>query len=68
VKAGNAVAALKASLKPAATVKRDGRWQTLDASRVVPGDLVLLASGSAVPADCVLQHGSVDVDQARACW
>lgn len=64
-KAGDAVAALKASLKPLATVKRDGKWQNMDASLLVPGDLVLLGSGSAVPADCIVNHGSIDVDQAR---
>ncbi|GFR41407.1 hypothetical protein Agub_g2090 [Astrephomene gubernaculifera] len=63
-KAGNAVAALKASLKPQATVKRDGKWVTLDAAFVVPGDLVLVASGSSVPADCLINHGTVDVDQS----
>ena len=25
---------------------------------------MLLASGSAVPADCVVNHGSIEVDQA----
>ena len=44
--------ALKASLRPQATARRDGVWQTLDAAALVPGDLVLLASGSHVPADC----------------
>ena len=44
--------ALKAGLKPQATACRDGRWQTLDASLLVPGDLVLLGSGSHIPADC----------------
>mmetsp|Transcript_34189 Transcript_34189/g.75828 ORF Transcript_34189/g.75828 Transcript_34189/m.75828 type:complete len:1030 (+) Transcript_34189:195-3284(+) len=63
-KAGDAVAALKASLKPTATVKRDGKWQQTDASLLVPGDLVLLGSGSAVPADCLINHGQVEVDQA----
>jgi H+-transporting ATPase len=78
-KAGDAVAALKASLKPVATVKRDGKFQNIDAAEVVPGDLVLLACGSAVPADCrVNPHPpasgeaavaarnppSIDVDQA----
>lgn len=63
-KAGDAVAALKASLKPLATVKRDGKWQNVDAGGLVPGDLVLLASGSAVPADCLVNHGQIDVDQA----
>ena len=35
-KAGDAVAALKASLKPEATVKRDGVWKKIDASICVP--------------------------------
>ncbi|CAG9466903.1 unnamed protein product [Pedinophyceae sp. YPF-701] len=63
-KAGDAVAALKASLKPKATVKRDGTWQNMDAAELVPGDLVLLGAGSAVPADCLVNHGQIDVDQA----
>jgi magnesium-transporting ATPase (P-type) len=72
-KAGDAVAALKASLKPVATVKRDGRWSNIDAALIVPGDLVLLATGSAIPADCRInpkEEGSIgmvptiDVDQA----
>ena len=63
-KAGDAVAALKKSLKPLATVKRDGKWQNIDAGLVVPGDLVLLASGSAIPADCIVNEGMIEVDQA----
>jgi H+-transporting ATPase len=63
-KAGDAVAALKASLKPLATVKRDGAWKQVDAGILVPGDLVLLASGSAVPADTRVNHGQIDCDQA----
>jgi H+-transporting ATPase len=38
-KAGNAVAALKSSLKPSATAKRDGEWKVIDATLLVPGDL-----------------------------
>lgn len=64
VKAADAVAALKASLKPQATVKRDGRWQNLDARGVVPGDLVLLSAGAAVPADCIVNEGRLEVDQS----
>lgn len=63
-KAGDAVAALKASLKPLATVKRDGKWQNMDALNVVPGDLVLLAAGSAIPADCAINEGRLEVDQS----
>lgn len=63
-KAGDAVDALKRSLKPLATVKRDGKWAEINATLIVPGDLVLLASGSAVPADCRINKGQIDVDQA----
>jgi H+-transporting ATPase len=40
-KAGDAIAALKASLKPQAIVKRDNKWiDNFDSSLLVPGDLV----------------------------
>ena len=63
-KSGDAVAALKASLKPEAVVKRDDTWRSIDASLLVPGDLVLLSTGSAIPADCRINEGSIEVDQA----
>ena len=63
-KAGDAVAALKSSLKPTATCKRDGKFQVMDATLLVPGDTVLLASGSAIPADCRVNHSEIEVDQA----
>ena len=47
-KSGDAVAALKASLRPEATVKRDGEWKSMDASLLVPGDLVMLSTGASV--------------------
>jgi len=63
VKAGDAVAALKNSLKPKATVKRDGKWQIINGTTLVPGDMVLLASGSAMPADC--RVNSKDKERAK---
>ena len=67
-KAGDAVAALKKSLKPEATCKRDGEWKTMDATILVPGDRVLLAAGSAIPADCYCSPLKLDevieVDQS----
>ena len=63
-KAGNAVAELQKSLKPEATVKRDGKWVKIHARYVVPGDLVLLGSGSAIPADCLVNDGRIEVDQS----
>ena len=58
------MAALKGKLQAVATVKRDGVWKNLPVAELVPGDLVLLASGSAIPADCRLNEGQIDVDQA----
>ena len=63
-KAGDAVAALKKSLKPSAVCKRDGKWANIDAALLVPGDLVGLNAGAAVPADCRINHGRLDVDQS----
>lgn len=69
-KSGNAVAALQGQLKPKARVKRRetdgelGQWKEIDAEELVPGDTVLLASGSAVPADCRIERGVITVDQA----
>lgn len=64
-KAGNAVAALKNSLKPSCSVKRDGVWlEKYDATNLVPGDLVKLFIGGAVPADCYLNEGQLDIDQS----
>jgi H+-transporting ATPase len=63
-KAGNAVAALKSSLKPKATCRRDGKWDVMDATLLVPNDLVLLGSGSTIPADCRVNSSEIDVDQA----
>jgi magnesium-transporting ATPase (P-type) len=63
-KAGNAIAALKGSLKPSATCKRDGAWKVMDAAEIVPGDTVMLGSGSAIPADCRVNDSEIDVDQA----
>ena len=63
-KSGNAVAALQASMKPMATVRRDGDWSNMDAERLVPGDTVQLGHGSAVPADCRIHKGVITVDQA----
>jgi H+-transporting ATPase len=36
----------------------------MDATLLVPGDTVLLASGSAIPADCRINHGDIEVDQS----
>ena len=46
--------ALKKMSAPNAKVRRDGRVQEIDATLVVPGDIVILEAGNYVPADCRL--------------
>jgi Mg2+-importing ATPase len=49
--AHTAAAALNARIKTRAKVLRDGREQLLPIDEIVPGDVVMLAAGSLVPAD-----------------
>ncbi len=63
--AGDAVAALKAKLALETQVKRDGTWQKLPASQLVPGDRIRVAIGSVIPADmAVITNDPLQVDQS----
>ena len=55
-KAEGALAALARSVATPVTVRRSGHRRQLDASQLVPGDIVLLAAGDRVPADLRLMH------------
>lgn len=64
-KANDALAALKNGLAPSATVRRGGSWVTVDASTLVPGDIVKVRLGDVVPADLsLLGDGFVAIDQS----
>jgi len=64
-RAERALAALKQLKRPQATVWRDGRATRLDASVVVPGDLIAVESGDHVPADGrLLETARLTVDES----
>ena len=64
-KALSALAALSRALTTEATVLRAGAKQRIDARDLVPGDLVLLASGDKVPADLrLLRVRDLQVDES----
>ncbi|MDP8218361.1 MAG: plasma-membrane proton-efflux P-type ATPase [Candidatus Theseobacter exili] len=64
-KAANALAALKKGLALKARALRGGKWQEIDASELVPGDIVRLRLGDIIPADVKLVEGAyISIDQA----
>ena len=63
--AANAVDDLKKQLALKARVKRNGEWQEVAASSLVPGDVVRLRLGDIIPADVKLVEGDyISVDQS----
>lgn len=64
-KAGKAIEALSKMVPDNVTVLRDGQKQTLPAAQLVPGDVVMLASGDKVPADLRLVYTrSLKIEEA----
>src|SRR5215470_6841119 len=64
-KAANALAALKKGLALRARVRRNGKWETINATDLVPGDVVDIVGGQIVPADVILVSGEyLSCDQA----
>lgn len=64
-KAQKALEAVRAMLASHATVLRQGQRQEIDAGDLVPGDVVLLESGTRVPADLrLLRTKNLAIDEA----
>jgi H+-transporting ATPase len=64
-KAANALEALKKQLALKARALRDGKWQDISPSRLVPGDVIRLHLGVIIPADVKLFEGDyISVDQS----
>ncbi|MCD6381364.1 MAG: HAD-IC family P-type ATPase, partial [Candidatus Aenigmarchaeota archaeon] len=63
-KAEKAVEALRRMTSPKARVVRDGKEIEVDASEIVPGDVVVLEGGDIVPADSKIIDGKLEVDES----
>ncbi len=63
--ATSAIEALKKNLALKAKTKRDGKWQEVEASKLVPGDIIKVRLGDIIPADVKFIEGDyASVDQA----
>jgi Mg2+-importing ATPase len=63
--AGDALSRLLALVAARSDVIRDGARRQIPSGEIVPGDVVLLAAGSTVPADCrLIEARDLFVDQA----
>ena len=63
-KAENALALLRKRLPVKARVLRDGAWQQIDATQIVPGDRIYVRMGDIVPADLRITQGQLSIDQS----
>jgi magnesium-transporting ATPase (P-type) len=62
--AEQAVEALAAYLPERTTVMRDGHPVAVEASELVPGDVILVEEGERVPADVRLIDGALELDMS----
>jgi magnesium-transporting ATPase (P-type) len=64
-RADRSVHALMQLASPNSTVVRDGQQHTIDSAELVPGDVVLLSSGTLVPADLrVCRATTLEIDES----
>lgn len=64
-RAEQAMAALKKMSSPAVRVRRDGGIHTVDASDLMPGDVMLLEAGDAISADArMIENASLRTEEA----
>jgi magnesium-transporting ATPase (P-type) len=62
--AERAVEALRDYLPSRASVLREGRIELIDATRLVPGDVIAIEEGDRISADARLIEGAVEVDMS----
>lgn len=63
--AGKAIESLKKMAAPHARVLRNGEVIEIEASEIVPGDIVLIAAGDSIPADSrIIESQNLRIDEA----
>jgi Ca2+-transporting ATPase len=64
-KAEEAMAALKKMAVPTVRVRREGHIAEISATRLVPGDIIIMEAGNLVPADCrLIESVNLRVEEA----
>jgi H+-transporting ATPase len=63
-RAQSALTMLRKQLTVQARALRDGRWQTVPARELVPGDVIHIRMGDLMPADVRLDAGHLQLDQS----
>lgn len=64
LKAQDAIEILKKKVSVSARVLRDGVWKNIDASKIVPGDIIHVRMGDIIPADMKIISGESQSDQS----
>ena len=63
--AGKALEALKKMAAPLSTALRDGKETEIEASKLVPGDVIIISTGDQIPADCrLIKNHNLQVNEA----
>lgn len=64
-KAADALASIREMLSPESTVLRDDHWTTIDATTLVPGDIIRFSAGDRLPADVrIISAINLQVEEA----
>ncbi|MFW6375934.1 MAG: calcium-translocating P-type ATPase, PMCA-type [Thermoplasmatota archaeon] len=64
-KAEQSIEALREMASPESIVLRGGRKRKVDSSKIVPGDIIFLSQGGAVPADSrIIEQQNMEVDES----
>ena len=64
IRAKHTVQRLSLMTAPTATVIRQGNERNIDVASIVLDDLIKLTSGKQIPADCVVESGFVEANEA----